>query len=93
MFEPATRHKQVGEGKVRATSQLLEWDYGAYEGLMTSEIRKSREERSLDGKGWDHFKDGCEDGEYVFSQIDIERRWTLTQIAGRLSISQSELMR
>jgi len=63
MFELATREAQHEEGKVRVTSQLLEWNYGEYEGLKTSEIRQLREKRGLDGKGWDHFKDGCEGGE------------------------------
>lgn len=65
MFELGTRESQRDEGKVRLTPQLLEWNYGDYEGLKTSEIRQLREKRMLDGKGWDHFKDGCEGGEWV----------------------------
>lgn len=53
MFEPATRQKQDEEGKMRVEPQLLEWDYGDYDGLKTSEIRNLREDRGLDGKGWD----------------------------------------
>lgn len=49
------------------TEDLTEWNYGDYEGLKTGDIRKLREERGLDGKGWDHFRDGCEGGEYVFN--------------------------
>ena len=52
-----------GVGKVITTEELAEWDYGKYEGLLTKEIRQGREERGLDGKGWDIWRDGCEGGE------------------------------
>jgi probable phosphoglycerate mutase len=35
---------------------LVEWDYGAYEGLRTAEIRKER-------PNWQLFRDGCPGGE------------------------------
>jgi len=35
---------------------LREWDYGAYEGLRSTEIRGQR-------PGWDLFRDGCPEGE------------------------------
>ena len=35
---------------------LVEWDYGAYEGRTTAEIRAER-------PGWSLFRDGCPDGE------------------------------
>jgi broad specificity phosphatase PhoE len=38
--------------------ELLEWDYGRYEGLTTAEIRKERPD-------WDLFRDGCPGGESV----------------------------
>jgi broad specificity phosphatase PhoE len=37
---------------------LVEWDYGEYEGKRTSEIRQSR-------PGWQLFRDGCPGGEAV----------------------------
>ncbi|KAF8250481.1 phosphoglycerate mutase-like protein, partial [Wilcoxina mikolae CBS 423.85] len=40
------------------TSLLTEWNYGSYEGLLSSEIRASRE-----GGKWDIWVDGCPGGE------------------------------
>jgi probable phosphoglycerate mutase len=37
---------------------LMEWDYGRYEGLRTADIRRER-------PGWSLFHDGCPDGEPV----------------------------
>src|SRR5438552_3184529 len=39
-------------------SDLLEWNYGDYEGLKTAEIRAKRPD-------WDLFRDGCPGGESV----------------------------
>ena len=39
-------------------ADLVEWDYGEYEGLTTAEIRAHR-------PGWDIFRDGCPGGESV----------------------------
>jgi probable phosphoglycerate mutase len=36
--------------------ELREWDYGAYEGLTTAQIREQRPD-------WDLWRDGCPDGE------------------------------
>jgi sedoheptulose-bisphosphatase len=50
--------------KTVVTEQITEWDYGAYEGLLTKEIRERRKQKSLDtDRAWDIWKDGCEDGE------------------------------
>jgi probable phosphoglycerate mutase len=35
---------------------LIEWDYGRFEGKVTSDILKER-------PGWEHYRDGCPDGE------------------------------
>jgi broad specificity phosphatase PhoE len=43
---------------------LMEWDYGAYEGRRTSDIRAER-------PGWNPFVDGCPGGETV---EDVARR-------------------
>lgn len=43
---------------------LAEWGYGAYEGLLTKEIRERRKGQGLDQeRPWDIWIDGCEDGE------------------------------
>ena len=42
----------------RADADLLEWDYGEYDGRRTSEIRAEH-------PAWDLFADGCPDGESV----------------------------
>ena len=44
--------------RARPEPDLLEWDYGAYDGLTTSEIRAER-------PGWYLFRDGCLGGESV----------------------------
>ena len=40
------------------TEEVREWDYGEYEGLLSSEIQKKN-------PGWDIWKDGCPGGESV----------------------------
>ncbi len=44
------------DGRAQIDEQLLEWDYGAYEGLTTPEILAKR-------PGWKLWRDGCPDGE------------------------------
>jgi broad specificity phosphatase PhoE len=45
----------VGE-RVKVTDDLLEWDYGQYEGITTAEIREERPD-------WYLWRDGCPGGE------------------------------
>lgn len=47
-------------GDARPEPDLLEWDYGRYEGRTTTEIRAER-------PGWYLFRDGCPGGESVES--------------------------
>jgi probable phosphoglycerate mutase len=45
-------------GRAETDPNLVEWDYGDYEGRSTEDIRKER-------PGWDVFKDGCPGGETI----------------------------
>jgi len=45
-------------GRAEQRDELMEWDYGAYEGRTTSEIREER-------PGWTLWRDGVPDGETV----------------------------
>jgi broad specificity phosphatase PhoE len=51
-------------GLVETTEDLLEWDYGEYEGITTAQIRESR-------PGWYLWRDGCPGGE---TAADVGRR-------------------
>ncbi|KAH0533536.1 hypothetical protein FGG08_007683, partial [Glutinoglossum americanum] len=61
------------------------WDYGAYEGLTSAQIRTLRASRGIVEKGprWNIWKDGCEGGdspETVTERVDkliaeIRERW------------------
>jgi broad specificity phosphatase PhoE len=42
--------------QMQVLEDLAEWDYGAYEGLRSAEIRERR-------AGWNIFEDGCPEGE------------------------------
>jgi broad specificity phosphatase PhoE len=50
--------------RVETTDDLLEWDYGEYEGITTKQIRAKRPE-------WYLWRDGCPGGE---SAADVGRR-------------------
>ena len=61
LTSPLQRARRTGELAgfaecVQADPDLMEWDYGAYEGRRTSEIRAER-------PGWRLFEDGCPGGE------------------------------
>lgn len=63
MFSPLQRARRTGElagfGDVgEAEPDLMEWDYGRYDGLRTVDIQRDR-------PGWSLFRDGCPDGESV----------------------------
>ncbi|ODV66866.1 phosphoglycerate mutase-like protein [Hyphopichia burtonii NRRL Y-1933] len=78
---PRTRAKQtvdlliegIGEETkakipINIENDLREWEYGDYEGLLTSQIINLRAERGLDkdlakGDTWNIWRDGCENGE------------------------------
>ena len=89
LTSPLRRAKRTCElaGFGRSTSvepDLIEWDYGAYEGRTTAEIQAER-------PGWDLFRDGCPDGEspgQVAARADrvIER---VRRIAGNVLLFSS----
>jgi broad specificity phosphatase PhoE len=72
LFDNAS--KEILEGKSEITEDIREWEYGAYEGLLTAQIRAGRKERGLDtDRPWNIWTDGCEDGESakeVSSRLD-----------------------
>lgn len=45
-------------GKAQIEPNLVEWDYGAYEGLTTADIQRNR-------PGWSLFRDGVPGGETI----------------------------
>lgn len=47
--------------QAQVDKNLLEWDYGDYEGLTSGQIRAQRKERGEGG--WDIWRDGCPGGE------------------------------
>jgi len=54
----------AGYPDAQPCEELVEWDYGAYEGRTTDEIRAER-------PGWSLWTDGCPDGE---TPADVGRR-------------------
>ena len=61
LTSPLQRARRTGELAgfaecAQADPDLMEWDYGAYEGRRTSDIRAEH-------PGWRLFEDGCPDGE------------------------------
>ncbi|RMZ82874.1 hypothetical protein DV737_g1854, partial [Chaetothyriales sp. CBS 132003] len=53
--------RMVADSKVQVTADISEWGYGAYEGLLTEQIRARRKAHGLDrDRAWDIWRDGCE---------------------------------
>ena len=59
---------------------LVEWDYGDYEGLTTAQIRETR-------PGWQIFRDGCPNGESV---AEVAAR--ADRVVGRLRALQGDVL-
>lgn len=50
--------------KLEITEDIREWEYGGYEGLLTTQIRAARKKKGLDiERPWNIWLDGCEEGE------------------------------
>ena len=63
LTSPLQRARRTGElagfgARAEADADLMEWDYGAYEGRRTADILAER-------PGWRLFEDGCPGGETV----------------------------
>jgi probable phosphoglycerate mutase len=61
LTSPLSRARDTAElagigGQAQVRDDLLEWDYGEYEGITTKEIRKTRPD-------WYLWRDGCPGGE------------------------------
>jgi len=71
----------AGFGAVAAIDRdLVEWDYGQYEGLRTAEIRAER-------PGWELFRDGCPGGE---SPADVAAR--ADRVVQRLRAARGDVL-
>ncbi|KAI1339255.1 histidine phosphatase superfamily [Xylariaceae sp. FL0016] len=66
--EPAADHHC--SARVEITEDIREWEYGAYEGITSPQIRKARAAKGLNAD-WDIWRDGCEGGE---SPQDVTQR-------------------
>lgn len=56
--------------KVEIDDDIREWEYGDYEGLLTSEIKELRRKHGLESKDWNIWEYGCENGE-VAEQVTV----------------------
>lgn len=74
LFFAETFRKEL-EGKSKIIENIREWEYGDYEGLLTTEIRAGRIDRGLiKERQWDIWRDGCEGGESpaeVTARLDL----------------------
>ncbi|KAJ4297538.1 Sedoheptulose 1,7-bisphosphatase [Kalmusia sp. IMI 367209] len=68
--EDMAQHGVRTHAKMQITDAIREWDYGAYEGLTSPQIRQLRKEQGL-SEDWDIWRDGCPEGE---SPDDVSAR-------------------
>lgn len=66
--DPQGLHDNACSARIEVTDDIREWDYGAYEGITTPEIRRLRKDQGLD-EHWDIWRDGCPGGEYVLCHL------------------------
>ncbi|KFY34554.1 hypothetical protein V494_06672 [Pseudogymnoascus sp. VKM F-4513 (FW-928)] len=76
--------------KVEITEDIREWEYGAYEGVTPSNIRKLRKEKGLDTeRPWDIWHDGCGEGE---GESPIEVATRLDELIAKIKQLQAPCM-
>ena len=68
--------------EVQLDEDLMEWDYGLYEGRTTAEIRAER-------SGWELFRDGCPGGE-VASEVGRRAARVIARLASNHALSRTE---
>jgi probable phosphoglycerate mutase len=56
--------EEAGFSDIETTEDLLEFDYGRYEGVTSADITRER-------PGWNLWRDGCPEGE---TSVDVGRR-------------------
>jgi probable phosphoglycerate mutase len=95
LLSPSQRARETCElcglaGDAEPCEDLLEWDYGDYEGLTSPQIEELR-------PGWNLWRDGCPGGESpseVGARIDrVIARWIGLQASGgaRLGLSTASI--
>ena len=82
---PLQRARRTGESagfgeSAEADPDLMEWDYGAYEGRRTLDIRAER-------PGWRLFEDGCPGGETL---VEVSRR--ADRVIARIRALESDVL-
>ena len=84
---PLQRARRTGElagfgesAEADPDPDLMEWDYGAYEGRRTLDIRAER-------PGWRLFEDGCPDGETL---VEVSRR--ADRVIARIRALESDVL-
>ena len=65
--------------RAELSDELLEWDYGEYEGLTTAQVRERR-------PGWNLWRDGCPGGE---SAADVGAR--VDSVVAELKASEGDM--
>jgi broad specificity phosphatase PhoE len=82
---PLQRARRTGElagfgESAQADPDLMEWDYGAYEGRRTIDIR-------VEHPGWRLFEDGCPSGETL---VEVSRR--ADRVIARIRALESDVL-
>ena len=85
LTSPLQRARRTSElagfgGVAEVDPELVEWNYGDYEGVRTDEIRANQ-------PGWELFRDGCPNGE---SPADVAAR--ADRVAGRVRMVDGDVL-